>query len=48
MSEVAVASMSGASIPVFKIGLNALSALFDKAEAYGEAKRNNPGVRLNK
>ena len=27
--------------------LNALSALFDKAEAYAEAKRINPGVLLN-
>ena len=28
-------------------GLNALSALFDKAEAYAEAKRINPAVLLN-
>ena len=31
--------MSDASIPVFEIGLNVLSALLDKAEAYAEAKR---------
>ena len=48
MNEVAVASMSSASIPVFEIGLNTLSALFDKAEAYAEAKRINPAVLLNK
>jgi len=47
MSEAAVVSMSSASIPVFEIGLNALSALFDKAEAYAEAKRINPAVLLN-
>ena len=28
-------------------GLNALSALFDKADAYAEAKRINPAVLLN-
>src|ERR671924_665067 len=31
-------SMSKASVPVFEIGLNALSALLDKAQAYAEAK----------
>jgi uncharacterized protein len=40
-------SMSNASIPVFEIGLNALSALLDKAEAYAEAKRIDPTVLLN-
>jgi hypothetical protein len=40
-------SMSNASIPVFEIGLNALSALLDKAESYAEAKRIDPTVLLN-
>jgi uncharacterized protein len=40
-------SMSNASIPVFEIGLNALSALLDKAEAFAEAKRIDPTVLLN-
>ena len=40
-------SMSTASIPVFEIGLNALSALLDKAEAYAEAKSIDPTVLLN-
>jgi hypothetical protein len=40
-------SMSSASIPVFEIGLNALSALLDKAEAYAEAKRIDATVLLN-
>jgi hypothetical protein len=40
-------SMSNASIPVFEIGLNALSALLDKAEAYAGAKRIDPTVLLN-
>ena len=40
-------SMSNASIPVFEIGLNALSALLDKAEAYAEAKRIDPTVLLS-
>ena len=40
-------SMSSASIPVFEIGLNALSALLDKAEVYAEAKRIDPTVILN-
>jgi hypothetical protein len=40
-------SMSNASIPVFEIGLNALSALLDKAEAYAEAKGIDPTVLLN-
>jgi hypothetical protein len=39
-------SMSDASIPVFEIGLNVLSALLDKAEAYAEAKRIDPTVLL--
>ena len=40
-------SMSTASIPVFEIGLNALSALLDKAEAYAKAKSIDPTVLLN-
>ena len=47
MSEVAVVSMSSVSGPVFEIGLNALSALFDNSEAYAEAKGINPAVLLN-
>jgi hypothetical protein len=39
-------SMSKASIPVFEMGLNVLSALLDKAEAYAEAKRIDPIVLL--
>ena len=40
-------SISNASIPVFEIGLNALSALLDKVEAYAEAKSIDPTVLLN-
>ena len=40
-------SMSNASIPVFEIGLNALSAILDKAEAYAAAKAIDPSVLLN-
>jgi hypothetical protein len=40
-------SMSNASIPVFEIGLNALSALLDKAEAYAAAKSIDTTVLLN-
>ncbi len=40
-------SMSNGSIPVFEIGLNALSALLDKAQAYAEAKSIDPAVLLN-
>src|SRR5690349_21439383 len=39
--------MSNASIPVFEIGLNALSALLDKAKAYAEAKSIDPTVLLD-
>jgi hypothetical protein len=39
--------LSAASIPVFETGLNALSALLDKAEAYAEAKKIDPAVLLN-
>jgi uncharacterized protein len=47
MSTVSTMSMSNASIPVFEIGLRALSALLDKAEANAEAKRIDPTVLLN-
>ena len=40
-------SMSKASLPVFEIGLNALSALLEKADAYAEAKKIDPAVLLN-
>ena len=40
-------SMSNASIPVFEIGLNALSAILDKAETYAAAKAIDPSVLLN-
>ena len=39
-------SMSQASLPVFQIGLNALSAVLDKAEAYASAKKIEPTVLL--
>src|SRR6185437_1472089 len=39
--------MSRACIPVFEVGLNALSALLDKGTAYAEAKRFDPSVLLN-
>jgi hypothetical protein len=39
-------SMSSASIPVFEIGLNVLSALLDKAKAYAESKRIDSTVLL--
>jgi hypothetical protein len=47
MGKVPTMSMSNASIPVFEIGLSALSALLDKAEAYAEARRIDPTVLLN-
>jgi len=40
-------SISSASIPVFEIGLNALSVILDKAEAHAEAKKIDPTVLLN-
>lgn len=42
-----VMSLFNASIPVFEINLNALSAILDKAQAYAEAKRVDPTVLLN-
>src|SRR5262245_64166762 len=40
-------SMANASIPVFEVGLNTLSALLDKAGGYAEAKGVDPTVLLN-
>jgi hypothetical protein len=39
-------SMSNASIPVFEIGLSALSAVLDKAAAHAAAKKIEPSVLL--
>jgi uncharacterized protein len=39
-------SISAASLPVFETGLNALSALLDKAEAFATAKKIEPAVLL--
>lgn len=39
-------SMSQASLPVFEIGLNALSATLDKAQAYATAKKIDSAVLL--
>ena len=40
-------SMSRAAISSFDIGLNALAAILDKAQAHAEAKRLDPAVLLN-
>jgi hypothetical protein len=40
-------SMSSAAIPSFELGLNALSAMLDKAEAYAKAKGFDSAVLLN-
>ena len=39
-------TMSQASLPVFEIGLNALSAVLDKAAAFAAAKKIDPAVLL--
>jgi uncharacterized protein len=39
-------SMSQASLPIFEIGLNALSAVLDKAEAFAAAKKIDSSVLL--
>ena len=39
-------TVSQASIPVFEIGLNALSAVLDKAAAFAAAKKIDPAVLL--
>jgi uncharacterized protein len=40
-------TLSEASLPVFEIGLNALSALLDKAAAHAAAKKIDTAVLLN-
>jgi hypothetical protein len=40
-------SMSNASIPAFEIGLNALSAILDKAETYAAARSIDPIALLS-
>ncbi len=40
-------SLSSASLPVFEIGLNALSGVLDKAAAFAAAKKIDPSVLLN-
>jgi len=40
-------SMSQASLPVFEINLNALSAILDKAEAFAAAKKIDAAVLLH-
>jgi len=40
-------SMSGASLSVFELGLNTLSALLDKAEAFAATKKIDPAVLLH-
>jgi uncharacterized protein len=40
-------SMSQVSIPTFQIGLNALSAILDKAETFAVAQKIDPPVLLN-
>ena len=39
-------TMSQASLPVFEIGLNALSGVLDKAAAHAAAKKIDPSVLL--
>ena len=39
--------MSQASLPVFQIHLNALSAILDKAEAHAAAKKIDPAALLH-
>jgi hypothetical protein len=40
-------SMSQASLPALTIGLNALSGVLDKAQAFASAKKIDPSVLLN-
>jgi uncharacterized protein len=40
-------SMSQTALPTFEIGLNALSAVLDKATAHAAAKKIDPSVLLN-
>jgi uncharacterized protein len=39
--------MSQASVPVFEIGLNALSAVLDKAESFAATKKIDPSVLVS-
>ena len=39
-------SMSQASLPVFEIGLNALSAVLEKADAYAKTRKFDPATLL--
>jgi len=40
-------TMSNAALPTFEIGLNALAAILNKAEAHAKAKKIDPAVLLN-
>ena len=40
-------SLSQSSLPVFEIGLNALSTILDKAAAFATARNIDPAVLLN-
>ena len=40
-------SMSQASLPALEIGLNALSAILDKAEAFAAARKIDPAILLD-
>src|SRR5947208_15075871 len=40
-------SMSQASLPIFEIGLNALSGVLDKGAAFAAARKIDPSVLLN-
>ena len=40
-------SLSAASLPVFEVGLNALSVVLDKAAAFAAAKKIDPAVLLH-
>ena len=40
-------SMSQSSLPVFEIGLNALSGVLDKAEAFAAAKKLDSSVLVS-
>jgi uncharacterized protein len=40
-------TLSQSSLPVFEIGLNALSAILDKAVAFATARKIDPSVLLN-
>jgi uncharacterized protein len=42
-----MSSMSQSSLPVFEIGLKALSAVLDKAEAFATAKKIDPSVLVS-